>query len=180
VKAIGAKVQRIRRERGLSLSEVAASSSLAKATLANLEGGRGNPTIETLWSLALGLGVPFSDLLEQPELVSVAVVRAGEGPEVRSRGRSQPMQLRLLDRVERGGLTEVFDMTLSANGRQEGRPHGRGVIERLLLFSGRMLAGPAEEPVELGPGDFIRYPADRPHLYQALDGPCRGVLLVEY
>ena len=24
----------------------------------------GNPTIETLWSLALGLGVAFSDLLE--------------------------------------------------------------------------------------------------------------------
>jgi transcriptional regulator with XRE-family HTH domain len=174
VKTIGSNLRRLRRERHLSLAELATQSQVAKATLANVERGRGNPTIETLWALAIGLGVAFSDLLEQPDDVEVAIVRADEGQHVLSGA----LDLRLLDRLDRAGLTEVFEFTLT--GRHEGLPHGAGIVERVLVSSGRLLAGPADEPTELGPGDFARYPADRPHLYEALDGACRGVLLVEY
>ena len=63
---IAANLHRLRTARRMSLATLAARADVAKATLANLEQGRGNPTIETLWSLALGLGVAFSDLLEDP------------------------------------------------------------------------------------------------------------------
>jgi transcriptional regulator with XRE-family HTH domain len=174
VKTIGSNLRRLRVERGLSLAELAAHSGVAKATLANVEQGRGNPTIETLWALALGLGVAFTDLMEQPDGVEVALVRADEGQHVVSGA----LDLRLLDRLERTSLTEVFEFTLT--GRHDGLPHGAGIVERVLVAAGRMLAGPADEPQELGPGDFLRYPADRPHVYEALGGECRGVLLVEY
>jgi transcriptional regulator with XRE-family HTH domain len=174
VNTIGANLRRLRSDRRLSLAELASRSGVAKATLANLEQGRGNPTIETLWALALGLGVAFSDLLEEADGPEVEVVRADEGPRVGSGS----LDLRLIDRLERGGLTEVLEFALS--GRHDGLPHGPGIVERVLVASGRMRAGPADEPQELGPGDFVRYPADRPHLYEALDGECRGVLLVDY
>lgn len=180
VKTIGANARRLRAERRLSLSDAAANASLAKATLANLEQGRGNPTIETLWALALGLGVAFSDLLAPPDGVEVLVVRADEGQHVVSQAAEPPLDLRLLDRLERSGLTEVFDLSLVPGGRHEGLPHGPGIVERVLLTSGRILVGPADRPSELGPGDFIRFPADRPHVYAALESPCRGVLLVDY
>src|SRR2546423_10669091 len=61
---IAANLRRLRTARRMSLATLAARADVAKATLANLEQGRGNPTIETLWSLALRLGVAFSDLLE--------------------------------------------------------------------------------------------------------------------
>ena len=61
---IAANLRRLRTARRMSLATLASRADVAKATLANLEQGRGNPTIETLWSLALGLGVAFSDLLE--------------------------------------------------------------------------------------------------------------------
>ena len=35
-----------------------------------------------------------------------------------------------------------------------------GVIEHVVLSAGRALVGVAGEPVELGPGDYICYPAD--------------------
>jgi transcriptional regulator with XRE-family HTH domain len=174
VKTIGSNLRRLRGERGLSLAELAARSQVAKATLASIEQGRGNPTIETLWALALGLGVAFTDLMEQPDAVEVALVLADEGQHVVS----GPLDLRLLDRLERGNLTEVFEFTLT--GRHEGLPHGAGIVERLHVAAGRLLAGPADEPTELGPGDFLRYPADRPHVYDALVGSARGLLLVEY
>ncbi|MGZ4352682.1 MAG: helix-turn-helix domain-containing protein [Gaiellaceae bacterium] len=174
VNTIGLNLRRLRSERRLSLAELASQCGVAKATLANLEQGRGNPTIETLWALALGLGVAFSDLLEEAPGPEVAVLRADEGARVGSGA----LDLRLLDRVERGGLTEVLEFTLA--GRHEGLPHGPGIVERVLVSSGRMLAGPADEPQELRAGDFARYPADRPHVYEALGRECRGVLLVEY
>jgi transcriptional regulator with XRE-family HTH domain len=156
-------------------------SALAKATLANLEKGRGNPTIETLWALATGLSIAFSDLLAQPGVVPSRVVRAGEGPRIEARGASpSPMELRMLDRQERSGLTEIFEMRVPDGGHQDGRPHGPGIVERIFLTHGRMLAGPADEPTVLEPGDFLRYPANSPHVYEALDGPCGGILIVQY
>lgn len=181
VKAIGENVRRARVERRLSLAEVASRSGVAKATLANLEKGRGNPTIETLWALALGLRIAFSELLAQPDVVPTRVVRASEGARVQARGaRSSPMELRLLDRLERSGLTEIYEMRVPRDGHQEGQPHMPGIVERIFLTGGRMLAGPADEPTALERGDFLRYPADRPHVYTALDGPCEGILIVQY
>ena len=69
----------------------------------------------------------------------------------------------------------MFEFALT--GRHEGLPHGPGIVERVLVSTGRMLGGLADDPVELGPGDFVRYPADRPHVY---DGEARGLLLVDY
>jgi transcriptional regulator with XRE-family HTH domain len=174
VNTIGSNLRRLRAERRLSLAELAARSRVAKATLANLEQGRGNPTIETLWALALGLDVAFTDLLEESDEPEIEVVRAHEGAHIVSEG----LDLRLLHRLHRGGLTEVFAFTLT--GEHGGLPHGPGIVECVLVASGRMRAGPADDPVELEPDDFVRYPADRAHVYTALDVRCTGILLVDY
>src|ERR1700721_3955829 len=84
--AIAANLHRLRTSRRMSLATLAARADVAKATLANLEQGRGDPTIETLWSLALGLGVAFSDLLEDRRETTTAGVRAQQG----ARGRGAP------------------------------------------------------------------------------------------
>ena len=119
---IAGNLRRLRTARRMSLATLAGRADVAKATLANLEQGRGNPTIETLWSLALGLGVAFSDLLEDRRETTTAVVRAQQGARVRGSTKGGKLDLRLLDRVERGGLVEVFDMFLPAGGRPA-HPH---------------------------------------------------------
>ena len=53
-RALGENVRRLRLERGLSVVELAARSGVARATLTQLESGRGNPTIETIAALAIG------------------------------------------------------------------------------------------------------------------------------
>jgi quercetin dioxygenase-like cupin family protein len=47
------------------------------------------------------------------------------------------------------------------------------------LGAGRALVGIADEPVELGPGDYACYPADVPHVFQALVGGTHAVLINE-
>jgi transcriptional regulator with XRE-family HTH domain len=177
---IAANLHRLRTIRRLSLAALAARADVAKATLANLEQGRGNPTIETLWSLALGLGVAFSDLLEDRRETTTVVVGAQQGVRVRGSTPGGKLGLRLLDRIERGGLVEVFDMFLPAGTEHPGQPHGSGVVERVFVHAGTITVGPASDPLTLGPGDYARYGADRPHVYRSADEESRGVLLVSY
>src|ERR1700745_3898958 len=80
---IAANLRRLRTARRMSLATLASRAAGAQATRANLEQGRGNPTIETLWSLALGLGVAFSDLLEDRRETTTVIIRAGQGARVR-------------------------------------------------------------------------------------------------
>src|ERR1700744_4647902 len=122
---IAANLRRLRTARRMSLVALANRADVAKATLANLEQGRGNPTIETLWSLALGLGVAVSDL-----------GRAQRGARVRGSTQGGKLDLRLLDRVERGGLVEVFAMFLPARTEHLGSSHGSGVAERVFVHEG--------------------------------------------
>jgi transcriptional regulator with XRE-family HTH domain len=177
---IGANLRRLRTARRMSLVTLASRADVAKATLANLEQGRGNPTIETLWSLALGLGVAFSDLLEDRSETTTVVVRAEQGARVRGSTQGGKLDLRLLDRVERGGLVEVFAMFLPAGTEHLGRPHGTGVVERVFVHEGAITVGPVSDPLTLGPGDYARYSGDSPHVYRSADADCHGMLLVGY
>jgi transcriptional regulator with XRE-family HTH domain len=177
---IAANLHRLRAARRMSLATLAGRADVAKATLANLEQGRGNPTIETLWSLALGLGVAFSDLLEDRRETTTVVVRAQQGARVRGSTPGGKLDLRLLDRIERRGLVEVFAMSLPAGTEHLGSPHGSGVVERVFVFAGTITVGPASETITLGPGDFARYGGDGPHVYRSADEDVHGMLLVGY
>jgi transcriptional regulator with XRE-family HTH domain len=187
---LAANLHRLRTARRLSLATLATRADLAKATLANLEQGRGNPTIETLWSLAIALGVPFSDLLEDRRETTTVVVRSEQGARVRGSTPGGQLDLRLLDRIEGGaghsgagqssGLVEIFDLFLPAGTEHLGSPHGIGVVERVLVHEGSITVGPAAGPLTLGPGDYARYSGDGPHVYRSGEQDCRGVLLVGY
>jgi transcriptional regulator with XRE-family HTH domain len=177
---IAANLRRLRTTRRMSLAALATRADVAKATLANLEQGRGNPTIETLWSLALGLGVAFSDLLEDRRETATVVVRSQQGARVLGSTPGGQLDLRLLDRIESGGLVEVFDLFLPAGTEHLGSPHGSGVVERVFAHTGTITVGPVSDPLTLGPGDYARYSGDSPHVYRSAGQDVHGVLLVGY
>src|SRR3954464_12601486 len=79
LEVIARSLRRERTRAGLSLSEVAKRAGVAKSTLSQLEAGSGNPSIETLWALAVALDVPFSPLADPPS-GPVEVIRAGGAP----------------------------------------------------------------------------------------------------
>lgn len=160
----------------MSLDDLARSSGVARAGIANLEAGRGNPTLETLWALASALSLPFGSLITDPEPDPVSVLRASEGLVVTGGGE----RVRLLNRVQRGGMSETYDVDYIAGDRHDAPPHYQGVVEHLLVTDGRMLVGPTETAVELDTGDHITFAADVPHIYTALNGPARACIVMDY
>ncbi|GAA4712566.1 helix-turn-helix domain-containing protein [Phytohabitans rumicis] len=171
---IAANLRTLRENRGLSVVALAERSGVGRATLTNLEAGRGNPTIDTLYALADALGAALGDLIDERPRTPVEVIRAGHGTRVEG-----AVSARLLDRVRGHRLAELYEVDFATVARHAD-PHPPGVIESLLVTAGRLRTGPLSAPVELGPGDFIRFPGDVPHLYQAIGGPAHGVLVMSH
>lgn len=176
VKSVARNLRQLREERGLSLSQLARRSGVAKATLSGLELGQGNPTIETLWALAGALGVPFGDLLADTAPSEVRLVTASEGLRVPGAAGDA----RLVERLSARGLVEVYEMRLKPGHPYEAAAHAPGVSEHLLVTHGSLRTGPADEPVELAEGDFCRFPGDQPHLYEAVEHDATATVLMSY
>lgn len=62
-KLVGSNVGRIRKERGLTQEQLAELSGLTQQYLSDLERGKRNPTIVTIYELALALKVPHIELV---------------------------------------------------------------------------------------------------------------------
>ena len=63
-KLVGRNFARLRREKGLTQEQVQERSGFSQQYLSDLERGRRNPTIVTLYELSLALGVHYTELLK--------------------------------------------------------------------------------------------------------------------
>jgi transcriptional regulator with XRE-family HTH domain len=174
---IAASVRRERDRAGLSLTELAKRAGIAKSTLSQLESGAGNPSVETLWGLGAALGVPFSRLIDPPR-PNVRVIRAGEGPVTYSERADYAATL--LSSSPSNVRRDIYRVTVQPGEPRTSEPHMSGTTEHVVLSSGRALAGPVQEPVELGPGDYVAYPGDVPHTFEALEPGTTAVIVMEH
>ena len=177
VRGVAANIRRLRHEAGLTLAELAAAAGVGKSTLAQLESGRANPSVETLWAIAAALAVPFARLVEEHG-PALRVVRAADVPVVRS-AESPGWAGRSLAYNDRRGTFEIYALDLDAGTTRHAEPHQAGVVEYLLVSSGRLRAGPRVSPVELAAGDLLTFAGDVPHLYEALE-PTHCLLVQSY
>ncbi|MFJ4650868.1 helix-turn-helix domain-containing protein [Nocardia sp. NPDC088792] len=173
---IAAALRRERARSGISLTEVAKRAGIAKSTLSQLESGSGNPSLETLWALCVALEIPFSRLFDPPR-PRVQVIRAGEGPAVVSE--HADYRTILLSASPPNVRRDFYRIAAEPGEARRSEPHMHGVMEHVVLCAGRALVGLSDAPEELGPGDYIAYPGDLPHLFQALEPGTWATMVLE-
>jgi transcriptional regulator with XRE-family HTH domain len=177
IATIAAALQRERRRAGLSLAETARRAGLAKSTLSQLESGMGNPSIETLWALCVTLDVPFAQIV-QPPRSTVQVIRADEGSVVSSEHADYVGKV--LSSSPPNARRDLYLITAQPGSARESEPHRPGVFEHVVLSTGRALVGILDDPVEIGPGDYIGYPGDVKHVFRALETDTVAVMVSEH
>jgi transcriptional regulator with XRE-family HTH domain len=170
--ATGARLRELREARGLSVSQLARQTGLGKGTLSELESGRRNPTLQTLYAVTTALGVPLSAALPPGE-----VEQPGAAPI-----RGDAIEAVLVDRFEdAASTTELYRTRLRAGRQQDSEPHAAGVTEHWLVYAGTVAMGPVDRMVHLGPGDSTSFTADVPHRYLVDVGEdVAATLLVRY
>lgn len=174
---IAAALRRERERVGISLTELARRAGVAKSTLSQLESGTGNPSVETLWALGVALGVPLSRLVE-PADEGVRVIRAGDGPRVRSE--QADFNGTLLSAGAAHLRRDVYLIELEPGAVQSADGHTSRSVEHVVVAAGRLRVGPETAPVELDPGDYATFPGDAPHRYEALAPGTFAVLIMEH
>jgi transcriptional regulator with XRE-family HTH domain len=169
---LAANLRRLRIARELSLSELARATSMSKATLSSIENGRANPTITTLSALADALRVPLGELLEELPLGEIRVVRAAQARVDQSNG----VPRRALGTV---AGTDLAEISVPPGTLHESDALGPGARAHVYVIQGKLIAGPVARVTELGPGDYISFPADVPYQLEARRQLARALVMSE-
>lgn len=165
--AVGRRVRALRVERGLSLSELARRAGIGKGSLSEIEAGRRNPTIETLYALCGPMSVPMTAL--------VGDTATDDHPRTRSGGMtSVTLDVRHLP----DHTVEVFRLEFAPGADHTSPAHGPGVVEHITVVAGSLSVGPAERMRTVAAGSSTSFRSDSAHRYRAGDEATEAVLVI--
>jgi transcriptional regulator with XRE-family HTH domain len=162
---VGQNVRRLRQERGVNLSDLAASAGISLAMLSRLEKGDVTPSLETLVALAEALGTNAAALLKDDvaQQSDAQLVPKGEGLEVVQRGtrRGHTYHLLASDR----GPKRVFEPYLvTLTDKSEIFPEfDHPGVEFIHILEGSLRYRHGPESYLLKPGDSLTFRGDVPH-----------------
>ena len=186
---MGERLRAARRERGLSLRELAKRLDVSPSLISQVETGRASPSVSTLYAIAQVLSVSVDDLLfdEVNRPQRSPPVRAEQGPFPVQRG-SDRSRIRLASGVTWERLTTesvpgidflyvIYEVGGASSPENEFQRHqGR---EWGFVLSGRLGVTMGFENHVLEPGDSIAIDSTLPHrLYTVGDEPAHAIWFV--
>lgn len=160
---IGKNLNKIRKQKNLSLDKAAELTGVSKAMLAQIEKGASNPTVSTLWKIATGLNVSFSYFMEEEDTEITHICHSEIKPIIENDEKMKVYPLFAYDNTRR---FEVFNIELEVGCNHKSLPHNEGTEEYIIVTKGSMEVEVGNAVYRLAYGDGLRYLADRPHCYR--------------
>lgn len=152
----------LRERKGLSQASLAKVSGTTRASIALLESGSGNPTLEILLRLSQGLKISIDELVSSPRAESKHI-KAADVPIDRRSKNGVVLRKLLPDNIP---STEIDEIHLEPGARMSGSPHIEGTKEYFTCISGQVSIGVLGELHHLEKGDVLAFPGDKPHFYK--------------
>lgn len=160
LKAVGPRLRAIRRQRGVTLADLAAATGISESTLSRLESGRRRANLELLLPLARAHGVPLDELVGAPD---TGDPRVHLRP-VRRNGRT------IIPLTRRAGGLQAYKMIIPGADpavSPELRVHEG--YEWLYVLDGRLRLRLGEQDLVLKPGEAAEFDTHIPHWFDAAD-----------
>ncbi|MEV6749661.1 XRE family transcriptional regulator [Streptomyces sp. NPDC088394] len=159
--AVGARLRALRRERGMTLADLAEVTAVSESTLSRLESGQRRPALDLLLPLARLYGVPLDDLVGAP--------RTGD-PRIHLKPiRRFGMVFVPLSR--RPGGMQAFKMIIPASPYcREPTPQTHEGFEWLYILDGHLRLLLGERELTLTPGEVAEFDTTLPHWLGSADG----------
>lgn len=175
---LGERVRELRRERGLTLEELAERSGVSRAMISKLERGEKNPTLVVAAKLAEGFGVTLSQLVGMEERREVVVVPREKRMVMRDPETGFERQL-LSPSFGGRGVEFIRNVVPEGSTSGEFPPHRRGVEEYVVVEQGNLKAIIGGEEYLLKEGDALYFEANVSHRFDnAGDGGCSYYLVI--
>jgi transcriptional regulator with XRE-family HTH domain len=195
---VGAELRRVREAKKLSLRAVASAIGVSASLLSQVETGKTQPSVSTLYALVNHLGISLDGLMgttraETPPVglgtMSGLVASSGDrsSDSIVQRREDNPVI-----EMENGvtwerlavGDTAIADPLIvtyapAGSSSVEGKMMRHAALEYGVLLEGRLTLRIDFESYQLEPGDSFCFDAQRPHLYtNQSDVPARGIWFV--
>jgi transcriptional regulator with XRE-family HTH domain len=178
---IGRNIQAIRKKQALTLDMLSEKSGVSKAMLSQIESGKVNPTVATVWKIAQGLRVEINSLLEGsggPRRIFTATAHE----DITSLDTDEEgLHIKVLTPVTMVEDLEMYLLTFKPAGALRSAPHFPRTEEFVTVFRGHVRVSAGDNSSELREGDFIRYHCDVPHSIENLGrGEARIHMVVRF
>jgi transcriptional regulator with XRE-family HTH domain len=151
---VGARLKRIRTQRGMTLTGVAEATGISKSTMSRLETGQRRPTLELLLALSHAYRVALDDLVAAP-------------PEGDPRLRLKPGRVKgrtVIPLTRQAGGMQAWKIIIpTSNATPEPRTHDGH--EWIYVLSGRMRLVLGDLDRVLGPGEVAAFDTTVPHWF---------------
>ncbi|WMI81242.1 helix-turn-helix domain-containing protein [Anaerotignum sp. MB30-C6] len=159
---IGENLNRLRKERALSLGQLAELCDISKVLLSQIEKGDNNPTINTIWKIANGLKVPYTALLEKPEHDTYVISKKDIPVQY-----GEKESYRTFCYYTNGGNRnfELYQIELDVGEQATCIGHSEKSEEYIMVLSGELTLTVKDEEYVLKKDDAISFIASTEHSY---------------
>lgn len=167
--AVGPRLRALRRDRGITLAHLAATTGVSESTLSRLESGQRRPSLELLLPLARIYDVPLDDLVGAP--------RNGD-----PRIHLKPIKrfgMTFVPLSRRPGGVHAFKMIIPARSEPlEPTLQTHEGYEWLYVLGGRLRLVLGERDMTLPPGEAAEFDTSLPHWLGSADGGVVELLIL--
>jgi transcriptional regulator with XRE-family HTH domain len=165
---VGPRLRSLRQQRGATLAELSASTSISVSTLSRLESGQRRPTLELLLPLARVHQVPLDELVGSP---------AAADPRVHAR----PLErngMTMWPLTRRPGGVQAYRALIPPRGRAEPEQKSHEGYEWMYVLSGRLRLLLGDHDIVLDPGEVAEFDTHVPHWFgNATEEPVEVLIL---
>ncbi len=158
---VGARVRSLRRERGLTIEQLAVATGLTKGFISQLERDRTAPSLSSIARICDALGVRLSHIFESEP--APALVRRQERPRVETRSATESHLLSSRDEERFQAIESEIAPGAGAGDVLSSLP---GEVEFVYVLEGSLELQVADETHVLEAGDTLTYPLTKPHTWR--------------
>ncbi len=159
---ISQNLLRLRQEKKMSLDKLAESSGLSKALLSQIEHGDANPTVNSLWKIAVGLKVSFKDLIQEAQ-PQISIARKKDIIPIIDHLTGMKLYPIFSNSNKQ---IEIFIAELDPGKIHTAPSHGENSDEYVFVIEGMLLFNINDDAYKLEAGDTLCFQSDQPHSYK--------------
>ncbi|WP_280261370.1 helix-turn-helix domain-containing protein [Nocardia abscessus] len=167
--AVGPRLRALRRDRGITLADLAVRTGVSESTLSRLESGQRRASLELLLPLARTYDVPLDELIGAP--------RTGD-----PRVHLKPIRrfgMIFIPLSRRPGGIQAFKMIIPARPEPlEPTPQTHEGFEWLYVLNGRLRLVLGERDLTLSAGEAAEFDTSLPHWLGSADGGVVELLIL--
>lgn len=165
---LGPAVRRLRKEQGLTLTDLAAESSLSPSHISQIERGLTSPSLTALRQIAEALGIRLSQLILAAEPASIGADRFISRKRDRTLARFLGTNIDYQLMSREGSVTQLLWVAAPPGERMERHVRTDGGEECGFVVSGRMRVVIDGSEANLGPGDAVFIASHLEHTWASL------------